>query len=191
MDEITLYLINYKKSRDKIWFEKIYYFFMPKMFNYFFYKTKDKQIAEDLSIEVLFKVYNHLETINLNSRSFKAWVYKTAHNQLIDHFRKIKKDSDNISSIDCQDDPEDSIFIENDYFLKNSAFLKKELGFENQKLIEAIGKLTLLQKNIIDLVFIMDFDYKTISEILGKKQSSIRGLMFRAIDALRSELKDE
>jgi RNA polymerase sigma-70 factor, ECF subfamily len=191
MDEITLYLINYKKSRDKIWFEKIYYYFMPKMYNYFFYKTMDKQISEDLSIEVLFKVYNNLETININSQSFKAWVYKTAHNQLIDHFRKVKKDSENVLSVDWQDDPEDNVFIEEDYILRHSILIKKELGFENQKLIEAIGKLTLLQKNIIDLVFIMDFDYKTISDILGKKQSSIRGILFRAINILRSELKDE
>lgn len=191
MDEIVLYLINYKKSKDKIWFEKIYYYFMPKMYNYFFFKTMDKQISEDLSVEVLFKVYNNLETINLNSQSFKAWVYKTAHNQLIDYFRKTKKDSENNASIDWQDYPEDNVFIEEDYILKHSALIKKELGFENQKLIEAIGKLTLLQKNIIDLVFIMDFDYKTISDILGKKQSSIRGILFRAINTLRSELKDE
>lgn len=164
---------------------------MPKMYNYFFYKTMDKQISEDLSIEVLFKVYNNLETIKLNSPSFKAWVYKTAHNQLIDYFRKTKKDSENNASIDWQDYPEDNVFIEEDYILKHSALIKKELGFENQKLIEAIGKLTLLQKNIIDLVFIMDFDYKTISDILGKKQSSIRGILFRAINTLRSELKDE
>ena len=191
MDEIVLYLINYKKSKDKIWFEKIYYYFMPKMYNYFFFKTMDKQISEDLSIEVLFKVYNNLETINLNSQSFKAWVYKTAHNQLIDYFRKTKKDSENNASIDWQDYPEANVFIEEDYILKHSALIKKELGFENQKLIEAIGKLTLLQKNIIDLVFIMDFDYKTISDILEKKQSSIRGILFRAINTLRSELKDE
>lgn len=164
---------------------------MPKMYNYFFYKTMDKQISEDLSIEVLFKVYNNLETIKLNSPSFKAWVYKTAHNQLIDYFRKTKKDSENNASIDWQDYPEANVFIEEDYILKHSALIKKELGFENQKLIEAIGKLTLLQKNIIDLVFIMDFDYKTISDILEKKQSSIRGILFRAINTLRSELKDE
>lgn len=191
MDEISVYLINYKKSKDKIWFEKIYYYFMPKIYNYFFYKTMDKQISEDLSSEVFFKVYNNLEKINLNSQSFKAWIYKIAHNQLIDYFRKIKKDSDNILLTDWQDDPEDNVFIEDDYILNHSVFIKKEMGFENQKLIEAIGKLTLLQKNIIELVFIMDFDYKTISDILEKKQSSIRGILFRAINALRSELKDE
>lgn len=110
---------------------------------------------------------------------------------MIDYFRKSKKDSENVLLIDWQDDPEDTVFIEDDVILKHSAFIKKELGFENQKLIEAIGKLTLLQKNIIELVFIIDFDYKTISDILGKKQSSIRGILFRAINTLRSELKDE
>jgi DNA-directed RNA polymerase specialized sigma24 family protein len=37
----------------------------------------------------------------------------------------------------------------------------------------------------------MDFDYETIANILGKKQSAIRGILFRAINTLRSELKNE
>lgn len=191
MDDIAVYLINYKKSKDKIWFEKIYYYFMPKMYNYFFYKTMDKQISENLSSEVLFKVYNNLESLHSNSQSFKAWVYKTAHNQLIDYFRKTKKDSEIILLTDWQDDPGDNVLIEDDYILRHSALIKKELGFENQKLIRAIDKLTLLQKNIIELIFIMDFDYKTISGILGKKQSSIRGILCRAINTLRNELRNE
>ena len=191
MDDVTFYLINYRKTKDKIWFEKIYNYFMPKIYNYFYYKTIDKQISEDLSSEVFFKVYNNLETKNLNSKSFKFWIFKIAKNQLVDYFRKTKKDSENILLVDWQDSIEDNSIIENDFFLKHSAILKKELGFENQKLIEVINKLTPLQKNIIELIFIMDFDYETIANILGKKQSAIRGILFRAINTLRSELKNE
>ena len=191
MDDITFYLINYRKTKDKIWFEKIYNYFMPKIYNYFYYKTMDKQISEDLSSEVFFKVYNNLETKNLDSKSFKFWIYKIAKNQLIDYFRKTKKESENILLIDWQDDTEDNSIIENNFFLKHSAIIKKELSFENQKLIEVINKLTPLQKNIIELIFIMDFDYETIANILGKKQSAIRGILFRAINTLRSELKNE
>lgn len=191
MDDVTFYLINYRKTKDKLWFEKIYYYFMPKINNYFYYKTMDKQISEDLSSEVFFKVYNNLETKNLNGKSFKFWIYKIASNHLIDYFRKTNKDSKNILLIDWHDEIEDNNIVENDFFLKNSVLIKKELSFENQKLIEAIDKLTPLQKNIIELIFIMDFDYKTISNILGKKQSAIRGILFRAINTLRSELKNE
>jgi RNA polymerase sigma-70 factor, ECF subfamily len=190
MDDITFYLINYKRTKDKVWFEKIYYHFMPKIYNYFYYKTGDKQISEDLSSEVFFKVYNNLAGKNLNSQSFKFWIYKIANNQLIDYFRKTKKDSENILLIEWQDGIEDDNIIEKDFFLKNSALIKKELGFENLRLSEAVEKLTPLQKNIIELIFIMDFDYETISNILGKKQSAIRGILFRAINILRSELKN-
>jgi RNA polymerase sigma-70 factor, ECF subfamily len=191
MDDVTFYLINYRKTKDNLWFEKIYYHFMPKINNYFYFKTMDKQISEDLSSEVFFKVYSNLETKNLNGNSFKFWIYKIANNQLIDYFRKTNKDSKNILLTDWQDEIEDNSVVENDFFLKNSTLIKKELGFENQKLFEAVNNLTPLQKNIIELIFIMDFDYKTISNILGKKQSAIRGVLFRAINTLRSELKNE
>jgi DNA-directed RNA polymerase specialized sigma24 family protein len=36
----------------------------------------------------------------------------------------------------------------------------------------------------------MDFDYKTIANILGKSQSTIRGILFRAINILKSEIKN-
>lgn len=164
---------------------------MPKIYKYFYYKTRDKQISEDLSSEVFFKVYNNLENKNFDSESFKLWIYKIANNQLIDYFRKHKKDVENILLTDWRDDTEDQNLIENDIFLKNSEILKRELSYENQKLIEAIEKLTPLQKNIIELIFIMDFDYKNIADILKKKQSAIRGILFRAINTLRSELKNE
>ena len=68
--------------------------------------------------------------------------------------------------------------------------MKKELSFENHKLVEAMCKLTTLQKNIVILIFVMDFDYKTIANILGKSQSTIRGILFRAINILKSEIKN-
>jgi DNA-directed RNA polymerase specialized sigma24 family protein len=60
MDNIDKYLINYRKSGDKVWFEKIYYDFMPKIYNFFYFKTMDKQISEDLASEVFLKAYKNL-----------------------------------------------------------------------------------------------------------------------------------
>ncbi len=190
MDDITLYLVNYKKSKDKIWFEKIYYCFMPKIYKYFYYKTLDKQISEDLSSIVFFKIYNNLETKNFNSKSFTVWIYKVAKNQLIDHIRKTKKDLRNIP-FSTQDDNLENILVENDFFLKNSILVKKEFSIENPKLSDALDELKPIQRDVLVLLFIMDFDYKTISKIFGKNESTIRGIIFRSLNYLRSKLKNE
>lgn len=192
MNDIDKYLINYRKSSDKIWFEKIYYHYLLKIYNFFYFKTMDEQISEDLTSEVFLKVYKNLQDKEFNSRSFNVWIYKIASNQLIDYFRKIKTDREKTFLTDWQDQDniQDSSLLENDFFIKNSMLMKKELSFENHKLVEAMCKLTTLQKNIVILIFVMDFDYKTIANILGKSQSTIRGILFRAINILKSEIKN-
>ena len=192
MDDIDKYLINYRKSGDKIWFEKIYYHYLLKIYNFFYFKTMDEQISEDLTSEVFLKVYKNLQDKEFNSKSFNVWIYKIASNQLIDYFRKTKTDRERTFLTDWneQDNIQDSSLLENDFFIKNSMLMKKELGFENHKLVEAMCKLTTLQKNIVILIFVMDFDYKTIANILGKSQSTIRGILFRAINILKSEIKN-
>ena len=193
MDNIDKYLINYRKSSDKIWFEKIYYHYLLKIYNFFYFKTMDEQISEDLTSEVFLKIYKNLQDKEFNSKSFNVWIYKIASNQLIDYFRKTKTDRERTFLTDWneQDNIQDSSLLENDFFIKNSMLMKKELGFENHKLVEAMCKLTTLQKNIVILIFVMDFDYKTIANILGKSQSTIRGILFRAINILKSEIKNE
>jgi len=193
MNDIDKYLINYRKSSDKMWFEKIYYHYLLKIYNFFYFKTMDEQISEDLTSEVFLKIYKNLQDKEFNNKSFNVWIYKIASNQLIDYFRKTKTDRERTFLTDWneQDNIQDSSLLENDFFIKNSMLMKKELGFENHKLVEAMCKLTTLQKNIVILIFVMDFDYKTIANILGKSQSTIRGILFRAINILKSEIKNE
>ncbi len=188
MDNIYKYLVNYKRSGEKKWFDKIYYHFLPKIYNYFYFNTFDTHISEDLASEVFFKIYKNIKDTKLNSRTLNSWIYKIAKNHLIDYFRKKKIYTDNILLTDNYDDINDDKLIDTDFFIKNSILLRKEFSFENQKLIKAMDRLTLLQKNIIILIFIMDLDYKTIADILMKKESTVRGILFRALNILKSEI---
>jgi RNA polymerase sigma-70 factor (ECF subfamily) len=190
MTDINLYLKNFKKSGDKIWFEKIYHCFITKIYNYYYYKIFDRQIAEDLTSEVLIKVYKNLRKNEFNVKSFTSWIYKIANNQLIDYYRKTKNEKYILSLPDDMESIESENLVETDYFIKNSSLIKKELGFENVKIISAMNKLTKLQKDVVTLIFLEDCDYKTIAEIYGKKQSTVRGILFRAMNILKNEMKN-
>lgn len=193
MSDINSFLTNYRKSGKKIWFEKIYYFFMPKIYNFFYFRTADKQLSEDLASEVFLKVYSNLQTKKFDSRSFSIWIYKISKNQLIDYFRKTRNERETTFLKDWQDNDVilDDNLSDNDFMVNNSDLLKKEFAFENTKLIEAMEKLTPLQKNVILLIFAMDFSYETVADILTKKQSTIRGIVFRAVNILKSEIRND
>jgi len=185
MIDINLYLKNFKKSGDNIWFEKIYVRFLPRIYRFFYLKLFDRHLSEDLTSEVFIRVYKNLRKVNLNTKTFQAWIYRIASNLLMDHYReKIRHKKEEL--IDETSDE----FIENDMLLKNSPLLKKELGFKNFKLMEAMDKLTKLQKDVIILKFVENFDYWTIANIFGKSQSTIRGILFRAITKLKDEIKN-
>lgn len=182
--DINLYLKNYKKSGDKIWFEKIYNYFMPKIYNYFYFKIFDRQIAEDLAADVLIKVYLNLNKKDYDHKWFTYWIYKISNNHLIDYYRKTKDEKFVFSSMDI----EEYNSIENDFFSKNSLLIKEEIGFENHKLLSAMDKLTKLQKDVVKLIFFQDCDFQTIASIYNKKQSTIRGILFRAMKILKNEM---
>ena len=193
MDDINSFLKHYRKSGEKKWFEKIYYYFMPKIYNYFYFRTTDKHISEDLASEVFLKVYKNLNTKKFDSKSFHTWVYKIAKNQLIDYFRKTKGDNKILPITDWleYDNLQDDNLIEENYLIKNSVLLKKEFAFEDEKLVEAMEKLTKLQKFVIFLIFVMDFNYEMVANIITKKQSTVRVIAFRAINILKNEIRND
>lgn len=184
MVNINLYLKNFKKSGDNIWFEKIYLSFLPVIYRFFYLKLFDKQLSEDLASEVFIRVYKNLGKTDLNEKTFRIWIYKIASNLLIDYYRKKPGYGKEISLEEAADN-----LIEENGLLKDSSLLKKELGFENFKLIKGMTGLTKLQKDVVILKFVEDFDYATIADILGKKQSTIRGILFRAVTRLKNEIK--
>ena len=163
------------------------------MLNFFYFRTFDKHISEDLASEVFIKVFLNTRKNLFNNKSFNSWIFKTATNQLIDYLRKIKKETENIFLMDWQDeiDFENYNLWDSNYLVRNSIFLKKELAFENKNLADSLENLTNLQKNVILMMFVMDFDYKMISDVLGKSQSTVRGIVFRAINAIKNELNND
>jgi len=185
MTNINSYLKNFKKDGSDIWFEKIYTLFLPRIYRYFYLRLFDRQQAEDLTSEVFIRVYKNLRKANLNEKTFRVWIYRIASNLLIDHFRKNERygGDEPIEEIDNK-------LTGSDTLIKNSPLLKKELGFGNIKLMEAMEKLTKLQKDVIVLKFVEDFDYETISKILGRRQLSVRGIVFRALTKLKDEIKN-
>ncbi len=182
MPSIDLYLKNFYKSGDDIWFERIYSHFIDKLYRYFLFRTTSREVAEDLAGDALVKIYKNLRNTKLNEKSFFVWMYKIAKNLLIDYYRKSDKDR----GVDFENIKDGNLKDNN--FFDISPFLKKELSFENDKLINSLNKLTRLQKDVLMLKFVEDLDYRTIAKIFGKRQNTIRGIVFRALSKLREDL---
>ncbi len=184
MKNIGEYIKKYKRSSDKKWFSLIYQEMMPRIYRFYYFRTMDREISEDLVSEVFIRVYRNIGKANLNGRSFMAWTYRIANNLLIDYYRK--NSGINTEPLDYQLNQEE--MSADEIFKKNSSFFRKEFGIQNSELLRAMGKLTGLQKEAILLRFVEDMDYGTIAGILNKNKGTIRGIIFRAMEKIRKEI---
>jgi RNA polymerase sigma-70 factor (ECF subfamily) len=65
---------------------------------YILKKIKDKEIANDLSHEVLMKIYNSCCSNN-EIRNVRSWMFQIAHNTTIDYLKKENKFTDELPEI--------------------------------------------------------------------------------------------
>ncbi|MDD3519819.1 MAG: RNA polymerase sigma factor [Actinomycetota bacterium] len=183
------YIIEFRKKQNPESFKKIYDYFFDRIYRFIFLKIYNSHDSEELAGDVMIKVYNNLAKTNIDYLSINAWVYKIAGNCVIDFFRK-NKNRQGQRSIDEMLENNETVFPVNaDMILKESVFLKKELGFENERLLSIMNGLPENQKNILLLKFVEDLDYPSISALLGKKENALRALLFRALQNLKEGFK--
>ena len=71
-------------------FEILYNRYYPKVLDKSYSLLKNRELAEDLSRDILSKVYEKLNSFKGNS-SFSSWVYSITYNHCIDYLREKKK----------------------------------------------------------------------------------------------------
>ena len=132
--------------------------------------------AEDITEETFVKAWKAIGSCRGKERTFSAWLYRIAHNHLINTLR------DNNKTVYL--DQEQSVEIID---------TKQELeaGADCQELLKEIKVLPESQRQVIVLKFIEGMDNKEISQITGKNEGTIRITQMRALAALRNRLGRE
>lgn len=136
--------------------------------------------AQDIIQETFITVWKYLRGYN-PKYSFKAWIYRIARQQTIQHFRKSKSQP---ATINMEDNP---ALIE-----ELASDLSVEKTFDQKLLSEHIN--TALQtlpeqaRTAIILRYMEDMSYEEISDTLQKPLGSIATLVYRAKEQLKSYL---
>lgn len=133
---------------------------------------------------VFLKAWERLDTFTPQDdrgRGFSAWLYRMAHNTVVDHYRRSRDhaplpewhDSDAlVGSGDQMVDPERSA----------------ERESEVDRLRAALSELSEDEQQIILLRFVEDLPHAQTAEILGQSEVGSRVLQHRALRKLRDTL---
>jgi len=148
--------------------------FYPRLLKYMHYRVHPS-LAEDLAADVLLRV---IRSIDRQTGSFVAWLYKIAANVVADHGR---------ASRTRREKPMDDETLKTHAGAADvSADVERQLDIRN-----ALGKLTGDQRELVTLKFIQGLSNAGIGDVTGRKPEAVRGLQFRALRALRQILGGE
>jgi RNA polymerase sigma factor (sigma-70 family) len=169
-------LVTQAISGDVEAFGELYTNHVTKIYRYVYYNVHDKEHAEDITQEVFLKAWKAIGSCRGKEKTFSSWLYRIAHNLIVDKLRKSQKQSSREAEL-----PE-SIRDTSD---------RMEISLEQRDLLKVIDVLSPNQRQVIVMKFIEEMDNREIAETMGKSTGAIRILQMRALETLRKTLGKE
>ncbi|MDR3714586.1 MAG: sigma-70 family RNA polymerase sigma factor [Puia sp.] len=123
-------LIARFRKNDKQAFEQVFLLYDKALYYYTFSKIRDKQLAEDIVSDCFLKLWvRHASFEGLPA--LKSFLYKTAGNAVIDHWRGLQRKGEMTRRLPLTDDIEDK---ETDERAKIEAEVLRELNGEIERI---------------------------------------------------------
>ena len=157
-------------------FGELYSIYLDRIYRYVFYQVKDKMTAEDLTEEIFLKAWKAIGRYKQKKLAFSAWLYRIAHNYIIDYFRTRRQHL---------------VLEEATLAADSNPEQEAEEKLIQQELAEAISYLPPQQRQVIILKFIEGLDNREIAQIMQKRQGAVRVMQMRALMALRQKLSSQ
>ena len=154
-------------------FAQLYEEHLDKIYRYIYLRVGNQTEAEDLTQEVFVKALEAIGSYKWRDLPFASWLFRIAHNQIIDYLRKQRKVEkmawDNNTAPASGPNPE--------------VIAEQEL--ESEELVEHIRKLSSAQREVISLRFGSELSVVEVAKVLGKSPGTVKALQYNGIVALR------
>jgi len=160
---------------DTAAFGELYQMHLTRIYRYIFYKVGDATEAEDLTEQTFLKAWEAMGRFREQGVPFAAWLYRLAHNVVIDFHRTQHEAVPLDELIDAEDRqlaPDEAAAIRLDV----------------QALKQAIGRLTPEQQQVVILRFVQGLSHGDVAHIMGKNEGAVRAIQHRALRALHELL---
>jgi len=165
------------RDGDREAFGRLYDLYSRRIYSYLFYRSLDRDCAEDLCGAVFLRVLEGLGGFRPELGSFSRWIYGIARNALRDHYRSLARAASLGEACELWDLPDAG---------------GHEIEAENRDLWERLkphlAALSSEQREIIVLRTWDEMPYKDIAQLLGKTEGACKMAFARAISSLRAAM---
>jgi RNA polymerase sigma-70 factor (ECF subfamily) len=171
-------LIRRAKALDTGALAEIYERYFDGIYRYVYARVSHQADAEDLTEQVFLKMVDSIGNYRLRGIAFSSWLYRIAHNLLVDRYRRTDRAPvelrGHVVDRSPQSDPE----------------LALQSATESRRLLEAIGRLTPDQRQLISLRFVENLEVEQVARIMKRRPGAIHSMQHRALASLNRLMQE-
>ena len=171
-------LIQRAQAGDAQAVAKLYEGYAPAIFRYLYGRVSIRAVAEDLTAEVFLKMVEGLPRYVDRGLPIGAWLFRIAHDRLVDYFRR---------SSQRQHEPLSEMLVDETDGTETAALRQVEV----RTLFALFNGLTDEQRLVLQLRFIEGYSLEYTAGLMQKTIGAVKALQFRALRHLAGQLQAE
>ena len=179
IEETTLvYLIRQAQTySDPHAFDGLYQLYADRVFRFLLSRLSDVDNAEEITSEVFLRLVEKIDRYKIapkdNVAIFSAWLYRLAHNRMVDILRKKQRvthvDIEHASHVSTQDN-----FID-----------RLSIKLEVEQIMQTMNMLSDQQQQVLLLRFIEGLSIAETAQVMDKSEGAVKALQHRSLGSLR------
>ena len=150
------------------------------IFRYFQVRVGEQELAEDLTGDVFKRMLTGLPQYRPMGLPFRAWLFRIAHNLLVDHYRR---ESGHRSAALCETERQGGSDAD------PASVVEQRLTMEQA--CRALSELDPPQRDVLALRFLSGLSLREVALALNRTEDSVKALQRRGLAALRLTLIPE
>jgi RNA polymerase sigma-70 factor (ECF subfamily) len=166
-------------------FGELYEEHYGRIFGYVLRRTASIDTAQDVTSDVFFKALSNLHRFRWRGVPFSAWLYRIAGNEIANRHRKDSRDQKHIRDT-MVEAGSDNVATGEEANRAEAELIRHE---EYMELHASIALLPVKYQEVIGLRFFEDKQIKEISQILDKREGTVKSLLHRGLERLRKSME--
>jgi RNA polymerase sigma-70 factor (ECF subfamily) len=160
-------------------FGKLYLRHADTIYRYIYLRVGNAKDTEDLTEQVFLNAWEALPDYEQRGKPFINWVYRIAHNVVVDHHRQQRPL------------PATPLLEEEQWECQQPTLLSQVILAEQAAtLASAISELSEDQQQVLILRFVEGLPHAEVADIIGKSEGASRVIQYRALAALKKLLME-
>ena len=163
---------------EKDAFAEIYGILLDPIYRYLYWNLYSREDAEDLAEEVFLKCLLNIGGYDPKRGTFKAWVFRIAHNLMVDHQRQRGRRGQE----ELKDEMEDG-----------APAVPQSLEEEERARVlrKSLDGLPSNQRQVIVMKFFADMNNSEVAKALGRSEGAVNAMQHRALRRLGKILEEQ